>query len=517
MKLEILEGDQTEEMLREREELFRNIFNYSNDAIFVIDPTRDKILDVNPRTCSMLGYSREELLSLPVSAIHPNEMPEMRTFAQSVFERGRGWTNELTCLTKAGQILSAEISASLTHIAGRPCIIALVRDITERRQLEERLRQAQKMEAVGQLAGGIAHDFNNLLQVIAGYSELLLARLVPGDPLRAEIEMIKKAGDRAASLTRQLLAFGRRQVLAPKVLDLNTVVSDMGQMLRGLIGEDIDLVTALRPGLGRVKADPGQIEQVILNLAANARDAMPGGGKLTIETGNVDLDEVCARQCPDARPGPYVALVISDTGCGMNAETRAHLFEPFFTTKRQGQGTGLGLATVYGIVTQSGGCVSVSSEPGRGSTFRVYLPRVEEAVEAGQPDRCLVGLPQDTEVVLLVDDEEMVRSLVRAILQKDGYTVLEAASGAEALQVSERHEGPIHLMVTDVMMPQMNGRELAERLTPLRPSMKVLYMSGYTEDEVIRQGVLETDMAFLQKPFAPNDLVHKVHEMLDSG
>ena len=506
----------TEEALREREGLFRNIFNYSNDAIFVIDPTRDKILDVNPRTCGMLGYSREELLSLPVSAIHPNEMPEMRAFAQSVFERGQGWTNELTCLTKAGQILSAEISASLTYVAGRPCIIALVRDITERRQLEERLRQAQKMEAVGQLAGGIAHDFNNLLQVVTGYSELLLARLVPGDPLREEIETIKKAGERAASLTRQLLAFGRRQVLAPKILDLNAIVSNMGQTLRGLIGENIDLVTAPRPGLRYVKADPDQIEQVILNLAANARDAMPRGGRLTIETEDANLDEACARQCPDARPGSYVMLAISDTGCGMDAETRARLFEPFFTTKAQGRGTGLGLAMVYGIVTQSGGWVSVSSEPGRGSTFRVYLPRVEEVVGAGQPARSRMEPSRDTMTILLVEDEEMVRSLVRAILQGNGYTVLEAASGAEALQVNAQREDPIHLMVTDVMMPHLNGRELAERLKPLRPDMKVLYMSGYTEDEVVRQGALETSAAFLQKPFAPNDLLRKVHETMDN-
>ncbi|OGG54796.1 MAG: hypothetical protein A3F84_21795 [Candidatus Handelsmanbacteria bacterium RIFCSPLOWO2_12_FULL_64_10] len=372
------------------------------------------------------------------------------------------------------------------------------------------------MEAVGQLAGGIAHDFNNLLQVVTGYSELLLARLVPGDPLREEIETIKKAGERAASLTRQLLAFGRRQVLAPKILDLNAIVSNMGQTLRGLIGENIDLVTAPRPGLRYVKADPDQIEQVILNLAANARDAMPRGGRLTIETEDANLDEACARQCPDARPGSYVMLAISDTGCGMDAETRARLFEPFFTTKAQGRGTGLGLAMVYGIVTQSGGWVSVSSEPGRGSTFRVYLPRVEEVVGAGQPARSRMEPSRDTMTILLVEDEEMVRSLVRAILQGNGYTVLEAASGAEALQVNAQREDPIHLMVTDVMMPHLNGRELAERLKPLRPDMKVLYMSGYTEDEVVRQGALETSAAFLQKPFAPNDLLRKVHETMDN-
>jgi CheY-like chemotaxis protein len=371
------------------------------------------------------------------------------------------------------------------------------------------------MEAVGRLAGGIAHDFNNLLQVVMGFSELLLDRFAPGDPSRKEIEEIKKAGGRAASLTRQLLAFGRRQVLRPEVLNLNALVSNLGRMLRRLISEDVDLVTVLRPGLGRVKADPSQVEQVIMNLAINARDAMPEGGKLTVETENVYLDEAFVREHPDARPGPHVRLAVSDTGRGIGAEVWPHLFEPFFTTKEAGKGTGLGLATVYGIVTQSGGHISVSSEPGAGSIFRIYLPRFQEEAGAVPAGQAVSGLSPGTETVLLVEDEDAVRDLVSRMLQMCGYTVLEAAHGEEAIRVSERYEGPIQLMVTDVMMPKMTGREVAERLKPLRPDMRVLYVSGYTDDEIVRQGVLGADMAFLQKPFTPDALARKVREVLD--
>ncbi len=393
---------------------------------------------------------------------------------------------------------------------------ALSAEITERKQLEAQLLQSQKMEAVGRLAGGIAHDFNNLLTVIKGYSELLVEEVGGDGRLRRAAEEIDKAADRAALLTRQLLAFSRRQVLEPEVLDLNDVVANMDKMLRRLIGEDIDLVSVRRPGLGRVKADPGQIEQVIMNLAVNARDAMPQGGKLTLETANVELDEVYARNHVAITPGSYVMLAVSDTGCGMDAETQARIFEPFFTTKELGKGTGLGLATVYGIVKQSGGYIWVYSEPGQGTTFKVYLPRLEEAVETAQPEREIVRPARGSETVLLVEDEENVRQLVRQTLEKNGYTVLEARAGAEATQLSAQHPGPIHLMLTDVVMPKMSGRELAERLALLRPGIKVLYMSGYTDNAIVHHGVLDPGTAFLQKPFTAADLGQKVREVLDS-
>jgi len=388
-------------------------------------------------------------------------------------------------------------------------------NLEELKQTQAQLLQAQKMEAVGRLAGGIAHDFNNLLTVITGFSEIMLHRhLDDHDPLRESIEQIKKAGEQAASLTRQLLAFSRKQVLQPKVLGLNAVVTDMDKMLRRLIGEDVDLVTVLEPELGPVKADPGQIEQVIMNLAVNARDAMPQGGKLTIETASVELDEAYARRHVAVEPGPYVMLAMSDTGVGMDAETQSHIFEPFFTTKEEG--TGLGLPTVYGIVKQSGGHIWVYSESGLGTTFKIYLPRVEEAVEPLKPSAAPTRSHQGWETVLVVEDDEGVRTLTREVLELDGYSVLEARHGEEALLISEQHEGPIHLMVTDVVMPGMNGRELAERLAPLHPEMKVLYISGYTDKAIVRHCVLEPGTAFLQKPFTPDALARKARLALDT-
>ncbi len=382
-------------------------------------------------------------------------------------------------------------------------------------QAQDQLRQAQKMEAVGRLAGGVAHDFNNLLTAITGYSDLLMSDLAEGDPMRGDLEQVKHAADRAASLTRQLLAFSRRQVLQPRVLDLNAVVGSVDKMLRRLIGEDIDLLTVPAPALGWVKADPGQLEQILMNLAVNARDAMPQGGKLTIETANVELDGAYVRQHAAVQPGPYVMLAVSDTGCGMDAETRSHLFEPFFTTKEVGKGTGLGLATVYGIVTQSGGTVSVYSEPGRGTTFKLYLPRVEDA--AGRP--VPAGLPappvKGSETILVVEDEKAVRSLACEVLKRNGYTVLEARHGDEALAVSDRHEGRIALMLTDMVMPGKRGPDVARQLAAVRPDMKVLYMSGYADSGIVHQGVLDAGTAFLAKPFTPTALARKVREVLD--
>jgi CheY-like chemotaxis protein len=371
------------------------------------------------------------------------------------------------------------------------------------------------MEAVGRLAGGVAHDFNNLLTVITGYGEMLQARLRPDDPLRNMVVEMVKAGGRAASLTRQLLAFSRQQVVAPRVVDLNAVVANMERMLMRVIGEDVELATALDPELGRVHADPGQIEQVILNLVVNARDAMPTGGKLTIETRNVDLDDDYARRHTEVRPGRFALLAVSDTGAGMDAATQARVFEPFFTTKGAGKGTGLGLASVYGIVKQAGGHNALYSEVGSGATFKVYLPAVDSTVAVGGPHASSLGNSTGMETILLVEDEAAVRSLAGMALRMNGYTVLEASGAAEALRLIERHPKPVDLLVTDVVMPGMGGRELAERLTSDRPQMKVIYMSGYTDDAVVRHGVLHEDVHFLQEPFTGNALARKVREVLD--
>ena len=382
---------------------------------------------------------------------------------------------------------------------------------------EGQLRQSQKMEAIGQLAGGVAHDFNNLLTAITGHSELSLRRLTPTDPLHRHIEQIKKSGERAAALTRQLLAFSRKQILQPEIIDLNQVVVNMNKMLQRLIGEDVDLLMHLAADLGKVKADPNQIEQVLLNLSINARDAMPKGGRLTIETSNVRLSEEFSRDHVSVPPGHYVMLAVSDNGCGMDAQTQAHIFEPFFTTKEVGKGTGLGLATVYGIVKQSEGTIWVYSEVGRGTTFKIYLPCTERPVKEDGVEADNFELFQGTETVLLVEDEEVVREMATEILRDSGYHVLEAKHGHEAMKLGRQHSGTIHLMLTDVVMPQMSGRELAEQLTPLRRDMKVLYMSGYTDDAIVHHGVLEEGTAFIGKPFTPSALARKVREILDAA
>jgi signal transduction histidine kinase/CheY-like chemotaxis protein len=391
-------------------------------------------------------------------------------------------------------------------------------DVTERRALEQQLQQSQKMEAVGRLAGGIAHDFNNLLMVISGYSEFLLDRLGPEPALRAPAQEIANAAGRASSLTRQLLAFSRKQMLAPKILDLNGVVTENLKMLTRMIGEDIDLVMVPGEILGAVRADAGQIEQVIMNLAVNARDAMPSGGKLTIETSNVSLDEEYARFHAPLKPGNYVMLAISDTGAGMDQETKSHIFEPFFTTKGP-KGTGLGLSTVYGIVKQSGGYIWVYSDPGKGTTFKIYLPRVAETVESpvqvAAPAES-VAAEAGTETILLVEDEANLRYLARQFLEKQGYRVVEAADGAVAMQIVVAHEGVIHLLLTDVIMPGMNGRELAQRVSEIRPQTKVLYMSGYTENVIGHNGMLEDGIRLLQKPFTLRDLKARVREAIDA-
>jgi signal transduction histidine kinase/ActR/RegA family two-component response regulator len=396
-------------------------------------------------------------------------------------------------------------------------IIHRVEDVTEVLRLQDlgNEQQSQKMEALGRLAGGVAHDFNNLLGVIAGYGELLGKQLHDHPRLSKYCSDILKATERAATLTRQLLAFGRKQVLQPQVLDLNAVVAEVEKMLRRLIGEDILLVTLPGDHLGAVKADPGQLAQVLMNLAVNARDAMPRGGRLTIETANVDLDAIYARSRPGVEPGPHVMLAVSDTGHGMNQEVLDHIFEPFFTTKEAGKGTGLGLATVHGIVKQSGGHIWAYSEPEHGATFKVYLPRVGEVGAVSAPEKAEPELPRGAETVLLVEDEVGLREMVRECLEASGYTVLEARQAAHALEIAQAHSGPIHLLMTDVVMPGVSGRKLAQTLAASHPETTVLYMSGYTDDAVVLHGVLAEDVAFLQKPFTIRALVEKVREVLD--
>ncbi len=405
----------------------------------------------------------------------------------------------------------------LTRLA--PTVRRALNEVEERRQrsrLEQQFLGAQKMEAVGRLAGGVAHDFNNLLTVINGYSHLLLARLDAQSPLRPELSEIRKAGERAASLTRQLLAFSRRQVLEPKVLDINPVVLELEKMLRRLIGENIELVTDLAPGLGRVKIDPGQIEQVIMNLVVNARDAMPEGGQVTLQTRGVEVSEEDKALLGEIRPGSYVTLSVADNGCGMDREVQSHIFEPFFTTKEQGKGTGLGLATVYGIVKQSGGSIWVDSEPGRGSTFRIHLPLSREQPQRTPGEEARVEIERGHETILVVEDDPGVRGLIEAALTRSGYTVLPACGPGEARDLCQKHPGRIHLLLTDIVMPETSGHELAKALMPQRPDMGVLFMSGYTDESVLAQGG-PLQAPFLQKPFSPERLAQKVREVLGTS
>jgi PAS domain S-box-containing protein len=494
-----------------------NILNSLANGIVTLD-LEGHVVTLNGAAEVLLGCRAAAARGRPLAEVLAHA-PELAGILQGAIQRRVGTTATVTLTGRPGGSVPVEVTAAMLRGSGGQDlgVVAIVRDLTAVRSLEAQLRQAQKMEAVGRLAGGVAHDFNNLLTVITGRSQLLLLKLPPESPLRRDVELVEETAHRASALTRQLLAFSRKQILQPRVVELNEVVRGMEAMLGRLIGEDIALATRLDPEAGCVRADPAQLEQVLVNLVVNARDAMPLGGQLTLETRAVDLDEAFARQHVGIRPGPHVRLLVRDTGVGMDAVTKAHLFEPFFTTKGPGKGTGLGLATVYGIVTQSGGAIRVDSEPGQGATFTIDLPRAEAPVDARVDRPAARAVPQGSETVLLVEDEAEVRGLARDILHGQGYTVLEAANGDEALRIGRRHRGPIHLLVTDVVMPQMGGRELATRLTTVRRETKVLYMSGYTDDAVLRQDAAATATAFLEKPFTAESLAAKVREVLDAA
>jgi PAS domain S-box-containing protein len=504
---------QLENDLSKQNEVLQKIFDHIPVMISFFD-RECRLKLANREWERTLGWSLEEIVERNIDIVaecYPD--PRDRQSVRDFIARSNGEASYFRTRTRDGQVIDTtwaviRLSDGMT--------ISIGIDTTQRKALEEQLRQSQKMEAIGQLAGGIAHDFNNLLTGVIGYCELAMARLKKGDPLEDYIAQIRTAGDRAAELTHQLLAFSRKQVLQPKVLNLNSVVAGIEGLLRRLIGEDVQLRTVLAPDLGTVKADPGQIEQVIVNLAVNARDAMPGGEKtLTIETSNLDLVAGSKMDHLAVEQGAYVTLLVRDTGRGMDQQTMAHLFEPFFTTKDSGKGTGLGLATVYGIIKQSGGSISVDSEPGRGSEFKIYFPRVESGADLdqsiAQPELARLG----TETLLLAEDDDIVRILIAEVLRGYGYHVLEASGPAEALLIGERHPGPIHLLVSDVVMPEMTGPELSSRLRKLRPETKVLYMSGYTDSSVVQQRMLGEARNFIPKPFVPDALVRRVREILD--
>ena len=494
----------------------RHAVNASGEVVFMTEP-EGVFTFVNPEFTRLYGYTEAEVLGKATPRILKSGFIDAAHYARfwDALLNKRVARGEITNKTKDGQmvVVASSVSPVLNDRGEIAGYLAIQRDVTERKRLERQYLQAQKMEAVGRLAAGVAHDFNNLLTIINGYSDLLLERLPADDTAREPVVEIKDAGERATGLTRQLLAFSRQEIRTAMVLDLNVLVADSLKMLRRLIGEDVELVFAATPDLGMIKADPGQIEQVLMNLAVNSRDAMPQGGKLTIETSNFLADQDYATSHYPMPPGSYVMLAVSDTGEGMDAETQARIFEPFFTTKGQGKGTGLGLATVYGIVKQSGGFAWVYSELGKGTAFKIYLPLAE-----GTPEAILAagGVAGGSETVLLVEDEAKLRALTRSILESRGYKVLEAHTSMEALLIPGQHKGPIHLLLTDVVMPLMNGREVAEKLAKLHPQMKILFMSGYTDDTVVRHGVLESGMAFLQKPFSPDTLARKVREVLDA-
>jgi PAS domain S-box-containing protein len=505
-------AERLEAQVRSSQDKYRHLMEQANDAIFVLG-LDGRVAEANRRAAELLGRPAAAVVGGRFEEfVAAGELDHVRIQFQKLLAGGAARFGDVHLVRGDGRPVSVELSAAPVEAGGGRVVLAIGHDLTERNRLELQVRQAQKMEAVGRLAGGVAHDFNNLLTIISGYSDLLLDRAGPDDAMRELLAEITKASVRAAGLTRQLLAFSRQQVQVPRVLDLNAVVTDITTLMGRLLGPDVRLQTRLRTETGPVRADAGQLEQVLMNLAVNARDAMPHGGTLTVETGNAEMSGEEARAHPGLRPGRYSVLTVSDTGVGMDEATLARVFEPFFTTKGE-KGTGLGLATVYGIITRSGGHIELSSEPGRGTTFRIYLPRAEGRA-AGPAPAPAADLPRGRETVLLVEDEDAVRALARHVLRDLGYTVLEAPDGEEALRVAAAHAGPIDLLATDVMMPRLGGRELAQRLLPQRPGTRLLYMSGYANDPQLPSAAGRA-AGFLQKPFMPRDLAQKVREVLD--
>jgi two-component system, cell cycle sensor histidine kinase and response regulator CckA len=514
---DISERERAQHALVESHSLLRAVVEGTSDAVFVKD-LDGRYLMINTAGARLLGKTVDEVVGQNDLALFaPDAARAVVDHDRQVIAAGALQTFD-ECLTAAGVTRTYQATKGVyrdaqDHVIG---LIGVSRDVTELKRLEEQLRQAQKMEAVGRLAGGIAHDFNNLLTVINGYGDLMLNRLDAGDPNRELLTEVMKSAERAIHLTRQLLAFSRKQVLQPRVVNLNALLNELRKLLAPLIGEDIDLRFVPGNELDLVKIDPGQFEQAIINLVVNARDAMPDGGRLIIETRNVELGEDDAAHQRDVRAGGYVLVAVTDSGLGIDPATKARIFEPFFTTKGPGKGTGLGLAMVYGFVKQSGGHIEVYSEAGHGTAFKVYLPRAEQGTAATRSAAGTVEVPKGRETVLLVEDEAGVRNLSKFVLEANGYTVLEAGHGEEALIVAERHAGAIHLLVTDVVMPGMSGRQLANSLCQVRPATRVLFMSGYTDEAVLRHGVIDASPAFLQKPFSPIGLARKVREVLDA-
>jgi len=515
---------EVEESLRQSEQRYRAIFEGAAEGIMIIEHHTRDIKYVNPAMCRMLGYDEDELRHLTVNDILPAYILDRlgSDFEAHDRENKTMFLKDLECLKKDGTIIYADIVITPRIIIdGRAHSLDFFMDVTQRKKAEDdkkkietQFLQSQKLEAVGRLTGGIAHDFNNILTAIIGNAEIMLAILPKGDPLREGVEEIRDAGERAAGLISQLLAFSRKQVLQPTIMSLNDTVHDMDRMLRRIIGEDIEMRTILKHDLGLVEADMGQIELVLMNLVVNARDAMPKGGKITIETANAELDEEYSRSHIAVIPGPFVMLSVSDTGVGMTREVQEHIFEPFFTTKEKGKGTGLGLSTVYGIVKQTKGNIWTYTELGKGTTFKVYLPRVERLkLEKKKKDRKAEALT-GSETILIVEDDEMVRKFAERVLKGFGYRVLIAANGEEAVRIAGEHEEPIHLMLTDVVMPGMSGQDLENKFKASKPGIKVLYMSGYTDDAIVHHGILDKGKVFLQKPFTTDALGRKVKEAL---
>ena len=509
-----IERRRAEDALRKKEEMFRLLFSHNPLPTWVIDRETLKFLEVNEAAVRVYGYSQEEFKNMTILDFRADDekikiLNYLKETSGDGLYRGH-WRHR----KKDGKTIEVETTVHELEYSGKRVRLIVAQDVSERHILEQQLRQSQKMEAVGRLAGGVAHDFNNLLMVIKGHTELLRNVLPSADEYSRKIEQIERAADRASGLTRQLLAFSRLQMLQPKVMNLNDAVADMGRLLPRLIGEDIELIIHASEKLGAIRADASQMEQIIMNLVVNARDAMPDGGKLTIETSNVELDHSYNEKHPIVREGRYVLLCVSDTGTGMSLETQAHIFEPFFTTKAQGKGTGLGLATVYGVVKQSGGFIWVYSELRRGTTFKIYFPRVDQPVERLEHAPAHSDAPRGTETILLTEDERDVREVAREFLESGGYTVIEARDGIEALGLVEKHEGSIDLLITDMVMPRMTGQELAARLKEQRPKLRMLYMSGYSERAAADSLQAEPGVRLLAKPFSRSALLRTVHELL---